>query len=149
MQSYGLILSARSRLGCASFGCRQRGSVSINAVDIDGELARLAAGTTRADEMLEVSWRLMAVAQDAQWSQAAAYHGRALYAQGRIAEGFAMFEEAWQRADRLDDPVAGALATRMGAACSFMLYDYVQAEQWCRRELERRRSRLIAGLRSR
>ena len=63
MQSYGLILSARSRLGCASFGCRQRGSVSINAVDIDGELARLAAGTTRADEMLEVSWRLMAAAQ--------------------------------------------------------------------------------------
>src|ERR1019366_1013230 len=79
--------------------------------------------------------------------QAAAYHGRSLYAQGRIAEGFAMFEEAWQRADRLDDPVAGALATRMGAACSFMLYDYVQAEQWCRRELERRRSRLIADLR--
>jgi hypothetical protein len=121
--------------------------VTSRKVDIERELARIAAGKLRTPEMLEASHNLMASAQGGQWSQAATYHGRALNLIGRIADGFALFEEAWQRADRLDDPVAGALATYMGAGCSLMLYDNVQAEQWCRRELERRRSRLIAGQR--
>lgn len=96
----------------------------------------MAAGTMRTAEMLEASNHLMASAQGARWSQAAAYHGRALYSLGRVADAFANFEEAWQRADRLDDPAAGALASYMGAGCSLMLYDNVQAEQWCRRELD-------------
>jgi tetratricopeptide (TPR) repeat protein len=115
--------------------------------DIKNELARMAAGTMRTVELLEASNHLMASAQGAQWSQAAAYHGRALYSLGRVADGFEILEEAWQRANSLDDPVAGAIATQMGADCSVMLHDYVQAERWCRRELERRRSRLIPSLR--
>jgi len=121
--------------------------VTSSIADIDHQLARLDAGTMRSTEMLETSRRVMATAQDAQWSRAASYHGRALSALGHLADAFATFEEAWQRADSLDDPVAGALATRMGAFCSFMLYDYTQAERWCRRELARRRSRLVASLR--
>jgi len=113
-------------------------------IDIEGQLSHLAAGTARTGEMLDASRRVMAHAQGAQWSQAAAYHARALYAQGHLADAFAMLEDAWQNADRLDDPVAGARVARIGAICSFLLYDYVQAEQWCRRELERRRSRLTA-----
>ena len=116
-------------------------------VDIERELTQIATGTMRAAEMLEASNCIMGVAQGSSWIRAAAYRGRALNLLGRIAEGFALFEEAWQRADRLDDPVAGALVSYMGAGCSLMLYDNVQAEQWCRRELDRRRSRLIAGLR--
>ena len=116
-------------------------------VNIESELSRLAAGTMRAAEMLEASHRLMAVAQDSQWSQAAAHHGRALLTMGRITEGFATLEEAWHRANHLDDPVAGALAARMGAGCNLMLYDNAPAERWCRRELDRRRSRLIPASR--
>ena len=85
-------------------------SVSTNIVDIDNELARLTARTMRADEMLQASRRLMAVVDGSHWSQAAAFHGKALYAQGQIADALAMFEQAWQRADQLDDPDAGALA---------------------------------------
>jgi hypothetical protein len=111
------------------------------------ELARLAAGTMRADEMLESSRRMMAVARGPLWSRAAAYHGRALYSLGHMAEGFATLEEAWQRADRLDDPVACALASRIGAGWSLMLYANAEAEGWCRRELNRHRSRLVPNWR--
>jgi tetratricopeptide (TPR) repeat protein len=110
-------------------------------------VAALAAGTMRAPEMLAASAKVMAIAPGAQWSRAAAHHGRALYALGHLSEAFAMFEEAWHRADRLDDPFTGAIAAHMGAACYFLLYDYAQSERWCRRELERRRSRLSASLR--
>ncbi len=82
---------------------------------IETELSRLAAGTMRADEMLEVSRRLMAVAKGAPWSQAAAHCGKALYAQGRIADALRLFEDAWQRAEQgFDDPISGALAARLG-----------------------------------
>jgi tetratricopeptide (TPR) repeat protein len=106
----------------------------------------MAAGTVSSRAMLGTAERLMAVARGAQWSQAATYRGRALSVSGSIAEGFAMFEEAWHRADRLDDPVAAALATRMAAGTLLMLYDNAQAEKWCRRELGRRRSRLVGEL---
>ena len=130
-----------------SFLSRPAEFVTIGGGNIESELSRLAAGTMRAGEMLQVSRRLMATANGAQWSHAAGHHARALYAQGHLAEAFAMLEDAWQRADRLDDPLAGAHSARIGAICSFLLYDYGQAEQWCRRELERRRSRLIGDLR--
>lgn len=121
--------------------------MTSSGVNIERELSRLSAGTMRTGEMLEVSRRLMATAKGAQWSHAAGHHARALYARGRLAEAFAMLEDAWQRADRLDDPVAAGRTARIGAICNFLLYDYLQAEQWCRRELERRRSRLIGDLR--
>jgi tetratricopeptide (TPR) repeat protein len=121
--------------------------VTSRNINIERELARIATGTLRAGELLENSHRIMAVAQGSAWSQAAAYHSRALLAMGRTAEGFATLEEAWQRADRLDDPVAGALASQVGAGCNLMLYDAAVAEEWCRRELDRRRSRLIPGSR--
>jgi hypothetical protein len=66
----------------------------------EGELARLAARTMRADEMLHASRRLMAAADGSHWSQAAAHHGRALYAQGHIADALAMFEQAWHAPTR-------------------------------------------------
>jgi hypothetical protein len=124
-----------------------KGLVTSRSVNIESELSRLAARTMRAAEMLEVSHRLTAVAQGSEWSQAAAYHGGALLRMGRIAEGFATLEEAWQRAESLDDPVAGALAGCAGAGGNLMLYDNATAEVWCRRELDRRRSRLIPGSR--
>lgn len=64
-------------------------------LNTEGELARLMARRMRADEMLQVSRRLMAVADGSHWSQATSFHGKALYAQGRIAEALAMFEQAW------------------------------------------------------
>jgi len=121
--------------------------VTIRQIDVDGELARCASGAMRTAAMLEASASVMAVAHGTQWSQAAAYHGRALHALGRLADGDAVFEEAWQRAESLDDPVAGAVASQMAASCSFMLHDYAETERWCSRELERRRSRLIPTLR--
>ena len=120
-------------------------SVSTNLFDVEGELARLASGTMRADEILQASRRIMAVADGSHWSQAAAFHGKGLYAQGRIADALAMFEQAWQGADQLDDPIAGALVAGMGGGCCATLYDYAKAEQWCVRELNRSRSRLVAN----
>ena len=116
-------------------------------VNTEGELSRLAARTMRADEMLQASRRIMTGANGSHWSQAAAHHGKALYAQGRTADALAMFEQAWQRADKLDDPIAGALAAGLGGGCCATLYDYPQAEQWYSRELDRARSRLVPSLR--
>jgi tetratricopeptide (TPR) repeat protein len=58
-----------------------------------------------------------------------------------------MFEQAWQGADKLDDPVAGALAAGLGGGCCATLYDYMQAERWYSRELDRARSRSVPSLR--
>ena len=117
-------------------------------VNTEGELSRLAARTMRADEMLQASRRIMTGADGTHWSQAASHHGKALYAQGRIADALAMFEQAWQSADKLDRPDRpGALAAGLGGACCATLYDYPQAEQWYSRELDRARSRLVASLR--
>jgi tetratricopeptide (TPR) repeat protein len=121
--------------------------VASSMVDIESRLSQLASQTMPADEMLEVSRRVMAVADGSHWSRAAAYHGRALYAQGRIAEALAILEQAWQRADQIDDPLAGAMAALRGAACCTTLYDYALAEEWCRREYDRPRSRLLVNLR--
>ena len=116
-------------------------------VNTEGELARLTAGTMRADEMLQVSRRIMAVADGTHWSQAAAYQGKALYSQGRIADALAMLEQAWQHADRIDDPVAGALAAALAGGCCMMIYGYSQAEECLTRELDRPRARLVPSLR--
>jgi tetratricopeptide (TPR) repeat protein len=116
-------------------------------VNTEGELARLAARTMRADELRQTSKRIVIGADGSHWSQAAARHGKALYARGRIADALAMFEQAWQSADKLDDPIAGALAAGLGGGCCATLYDYPQAEQWYSRELDRARSRLVASLR--
>ena len=121
--------------------------MTSSVVNIEGELAQLASGTIHADEALEVSRRVMALTKGAQWSRATAYHGRALYAQGRIADALTTFEDAWECADQLDDPVAGALVTGMGGSCCATLYDYAKAEQWCVRELNRSRSRVVANYR--
>jgi tetratricopeptide (TPR) repeat protein len=115
-------------------------------VNTEEELARLTVRTMRADELLQASWHLMAVADGSHWSQAASYHGKALYAQGRIAEALAMFEQAWRCADQLDDPDAAALAAILGGACCMTLYDYAHAEEWCTREHKLSRSP-VASLR--
>ena len=121
--------------------------MSTHSLDIDGELARIASGKLRTVELLQAAARLMALAQGSRWSQAAAYHGKALCALGRMAEGFATFEQAWERADHRDDAIAGALAARMAAGCCLMLYDNARAEHWCRRELDRGRSRTVINQR--
>src|ERR1700722_2683978 len=112
-------------------------------VNTEGELDRLAPRAMR-DELLQASLRSMTGADGSHWSQAAAYQGKALYARGRTADALAMFEQAWQRADKLDDPIAGALAAGLGGGCCATLYDYPQAEQWYSRELEPARSRSVA-----
>ncbi|HLX38251.1 MAG TPA: hypothetical protein VKR29_10640, partial [Candidatus Binataceae bacterium] len=121
--------------------------MSIHSGKIEHELARMAAGTMGSRELMDTAHRLMADARGVQWSQAAAYRGRALCISGRIAEGLGLLEEAWQCADRLDDPVAAALAVRLAAGTYLTHYDNTQAEKWCRRELARGRSRLIAECR--
>ncbi len=121
--------------------------MNTRSVDIEGELARIATGRLGTVDMLEASLRLMGLTNGAHWSQAAAYHGKALCALGRMAEGYAIFEQAWERAEHLDDAIAGALAARMAAGCSLMLYDNARAEHWCRRELDRRRSRTVINQR--
>jgi tetratricopeptide (TPR) repeat protein len=125
--------------------------VSSDRLDCNSELARLAAGTVHTGELFEASRRIMQAAtrpgtEGTHWSQAAAFHGRALFVQGRITDGLGLIEEAWRRADELDDPIAGSLAAQIGGVCCSTLYDHPQAEAWCMRELQRPRSRLVASL---
>jgi hypothetical protein len=144
--------SMRQFLGDAGVFRDMPARVISHRRDCDSELARLAAGTMRAGEMLAASQRVMQAASapgtaGTYWSQAAAFHGRALFVHGRITDAFRLIEEAWRRADELDDPIAGAHAAQIGGVCCATLYDYSQTEEWCTRELDRPRSRLVASLR--
>ncbi len=60
---------------------------------------------------------------------------------------WALIEEVWQRAEALDDPIAGGLAAGLGGACCATLYDFSRAEQWYTREMVRPRARLSAAVR--
>lgn len=89
----------------------------------------------------------MTIAQGGQWSQAASFKAYALYALGRMGEADQTVEEAWQLADRINDPVGGAVAAMIGGGSRARVYDYTKAESWYRRELERPRSRIAGSLR--
>ena len=107
------------------------------------DIAYLAA---RPGEGLEASARAMAIAErlgdDVLWALAATlYAVMSAFNEGRLAEGLALLEQAYERADRVDNPTAAYFpALAVGTLTFFFLLDPGEAEGWLTRELGRPRA---------
>ena len=70
------------------------------------------------------------------WVQASVQHATYLLRSGRLRESYALFDEAWPKADRLND---GASAAWLGGYARLALRDPLGAQPWYRRELAKPR----------
>jgi tetratricopeptide (TPR) repeat protein len=82
------------------------------------------------------------------WAHAAATRGAHLFSSGRISEGLGLMHQAWQTADRLNDPVV-FFAAFLGSAFAHWIGDATELKQWCDRELARPRLNHAPGQRKR
>jgi class 3 adenylate cyclase/tetratricopeptide (TPR) repeat protein len=95
---------------------------------------REKAGLAASTRALEISERL---GHEAIRLNAEILHGYHLSVNGRRAEGSRLIEDAWERADRLDNGFLAFLATWMFASGNTAIDEAVV---WCDRELSRPRS---------
>jgi hypothetical protein len=106
-------------------------------------MAAAAVWGVRTEQGLAASRRAMEIAErmqsDALWANAAVMHGWHLFMSGRVAEGMALLERAWETADRLDQGVTAFLAAWFRGAMANMLDDYREAQKWFERELGKAR----------
>jgi predicted ATPase len=117
---------------------------------IDDAIAQVAARTFETQKGFAASARAMeefdSDGDHQMWSQSAIQHACHLIRAGRLAEGFALMERAWQAAER-------SAAYTWGAAWSGALYcrllgDPHAALAWLDRELAKRRTTLSQRLRT-
>ena len=106
-------------------------------------LASTAFFSVRIDEALSASRRAREIAErlgdEVLQAHAAALHGYHLFAGGRLAEGRALLEHAWETADRLNHVFVSFLAAVWLGYGSRLLADPREAQRWCLRELARPR----------
>jgi DNA-binding CsgD family transcriptional regulator len=107
------------------------------------DIAYLAA---RPGEGLATSARAMAIAErlgdDVLWALAATlYAVMSAFNEGRLTEGLALLEQAYERADRVDSPTAAYFPVlTVGTLAFFFLLDPEEAEGWLTRELDKPRA---------
>lgn len=104
-------------------------------------LAQAAEHIVDIDQGLRASRRAMEIGQrlsnDRIWTNAAVQHGTYLMRRGRLADAKTLLDQAWERADRLDD---GFSAAWYGGYYRLALWDGKEAEMWYRRELAKPRT---------
>jgi tetratricopeptide (TPR) repeat protein/nucleoside-triphosphatase THEP1 len=114
-------------------------------------LARLYCGIAlnsiarlRIDEGLEASRHAMEIADRLHrsdvWAAAASAHALNLTWSGRLGEASALFERAWETADRVGDRGAAFTATWAGGSLYSGLRDVEEALRWEQRELDKART---------
>ena len=116
------------------------GPEGLALCSLDVAMASTALSATRTDEGLSLSSRAMAMAKrlndEALWADAARTHGIHLFHSGRLADGFAVLDQAWAVADRLDHAIIGFWTTMHHALTARRhLLDPLDAVGWCEREL--------------
>jgi len=113
-------------------------------------LARLYIGiaatkfmSLRTGEGLAAGKRAMEIAErfhdDSLWAEAARHYGVHLFSSGRLAEGHAIWEQAWQMADRLNDAAVAFTSTWSAGGFILSVYDIPEAQRWYQRELSKPR----------
>lgn len=106
-------------------------------------LGRLYIGIAMASEQvidlkrgLDASARAMKIGErvgdEAIWTNAAVQHATYLLRGGRLREAFALYDEAWEKGDRLNE---GFQAAWLGGYARMALWDPLDAQRWYRREL--------------
>ncbi|MHB8384115.1 MAG: ATP-binding protein, partial [Candidatus Binataceae bacterium] len=148
----GLMLSLRSpamNIPRAMAEYRQAEAVLRTVPDSQSQillytgLAQAATQAQHTQEGLSAAHRAMEIAthlgEEALWIRAAAHHSDHLFHSGRMAEAAALMDDAWHRADRLDN-LDGAFETAWsGGYHPLALWDPREAERWFARELARPR----------
>jgi DNA-binding CsgD family transcriptional regulator/tetratricopeptide (TPR) repeat protein len=124
-----------SALGVIQAGLAQ---ADIWGVHIEDGLASSLAAMNLAER----------IGDEALWAHAAVIHGGHLCSSGRLASGQELMERAWQRANRLNDPLT-FFASFLGSAYASWLGDQPRAQAWSERELAHRRLGQAPGERRR
>jgi tetratricopeptide (TPR) repeat protein len=106
-------------------------------------LAQTAMQAQHTQEALTASQRAMKIAtrlgKVGLWAIAAAHHSDALYHSGRLAEASGLVDEAWHKADRLNDLRGAFEAAWSGGYHLLGLWDPSGGQRWFERELSRPR----------
>jgi len=119
----------------------------LNKSPESASLGRLYIGIASvAEQVVDISWGLAASARameigkrigdESIWAQAAIYYATYLARTGRLRESYALFDQAWETADRLNE---GAFAAWLGGYVHLVLRDPREAQWWYRRELAKPR----------
>jgi tetratricopeptide (TPR) repeat protein len=124
---------------------------------IDFGLALAASRVMRNGEGLAASLRAMKTAENLRevWliATSASQYGLHLFCAGRLAEGFAMMDRAWEKADSFNEPTTACGVTWTSGSCHFALGDLEEARRCFERELSKPRNkntgfsrRMLSGL---
>jgi tetratricopeptide (TPR) repeat protein len=124
---------------------------------IDFGLALAASHVMRNREAMAASLRAMKTAENLgqvwMFAQSASQYGLNLFYAGRLAEGFAILDSAWEKADSFNEPTTACGVTWTGGSCHAMLGELEEARRWYERELSKPRikntgfsRRMISGL---
>ncbi len=148
----GLMLSRRSpamNIPRAMAQYRQAESVLRTLPDSQSQillytgLAQASMHAQRTQEGLDASQRAMEIAtrlgEESLWIRAAAQQADHLFHSGQVAKASALMDDAWHRADRLDD-LEGAFETAWsGGYHPLAMWDPREGQRWFARELARPR----------
>ena len=106
-------------------------------------LAQAAMHAQHTQEGLAAAHRAMEIAthlgEEALWIRAAAQHSDHLFHSGRVAEAAALMDDAWHRADRLNNLDGAFETTWSGGYHPLALWDPREGQRWFERELARPR----------
>jgi tetratricopeptide (TPR) repeat protein len=111
---------------------------------LDYGISLAAERTLQTDKGLAASSRAMEIADRVRdrglWSLAARSQALHLLYAGRLAEGFALMDQAWRAADNVDHRGATYGASHSGGGMRAFLYDPREGLSWYMRELGRPRT---------
>jgi tetratricopeptide (TPR) repeat protein len=109
------------------------GRLYIGIAAVANQVLDLSRGLAASARAMDIGQR---IGDESIWTQAAIHHATYLLRSGRIRKSYALFDEAWEKADRLNE---GATAAWLGGYARMALRDPVGAQPWYRRELSKRR----------
>ncbi len=107
-------------------------------------LASAAVYGLRTNEGVEAAVRAAAIGErigrEGIRSTAIGLLGFHLWANGSLAEGERLLDEAWETADRMDHPTLGFITSWMHGFIGELVLDPRPGEEWCDRELSKARA---------
>jgi tetratricopeptide (TPR) repeat protein len=119
-------------------------SLYMGLSDVAWELGHANEGFEASTRAMEICERL---GDELHWVGAATAHANSLNGRGRQADGFALLDHAWQKADRLGNVAGASIAASQICYHHALLWNPTEGEGWARRELSRTRVAQASALR--
>jgi hypothetical protein len=116
-------------------------------------LSSVAWELMQNDQGLEGSRRAMEIGvrsrDEILWTRGAISHADSLFYTGNLAKAFQLFNQAWQKADELNNTSGAAMAAASTCYSHAFLWNPSEGEEWALRELSRSRLEHAPSLRRR